>query len=463
MNTHPPSPCVCYSYDSTGLVEEYIQTQWFNLSCKQNGGLIQDSMDLFALSELPAVFDRILDYVGHGCELCFALTSKPMLCLIAQSIDKHTDENEPDYRPLAYSLKVSVLRQTLYNRGMDTTGLRAQLSLRLTGAGMPRRSALYFLTTASLRKYTSQYLWLREALTDTSLRKMMNQASRQGQISAIKMLRQLDPPVPWDGQAVAASAAGGGHLKLLKWLRRPDKKEGQCPWDEWTCAYAAKGGHLEVLKWLRQPDKPEGQCPWDTRACWYAAEAGHRDVLPWLRLPDKPEGQCPWDVYTCAFAAKGGQLEALRWLRRPGKKEGQCPWDERTCADAAEKGHVEVLQWLRLPGKVEGQCPWGVDTCNSAAKGGQLWVLQWLRQTEKDEGICPWNIYTPLAAARANHLHVLKWLRSGEDKCPWHKTWCRAVTTSMEVREWLRSTDEPVPTWSDSDGDWDSEEEEYDD
>jgi hypothetical protein len=293
-----------------------------------------------------------------------------MLCIIAQAIEKHTNENENDVRPLAYSLKVADLKIALSKRGMVTTGLRAQLSLRLAGAGLPRRSALYFLSTLSLRKYTAQFLWLREALSDSAMRELMNKAAHLGQISAIKLLRQLDPPVPWDSQIISASAAGEGHLQLLKWLRQPDKKEGQCPWDEWTCAYAAKGGHLEVLKWLRQPDKPEGQCPWDTRACWYAAEASHRDVLLWLRLPGKPEGQCPWDVHTCAFAAKGGQLEALRWLRRPGKKEGQCPWDQETCANAAMKGHVDVLQWLRQPNKIEGQCSWGVDTCNSAAKGG---------------------------------------------------------------------------------------------
>jgi hypothetical protein len=27
--------------------------------------------------------------------------------------------------------------------------------------------------------------------------------------------------------------------------------------------YAAEGGHLDVLKWLRLPDKLEGQCEWD--------------------------------------------------------------------------------------------------------------------------------------------------------------------------------------------------------
>ena len=58
---------------------------------------------------------------------------------------------------------------------------------------------------------------------------------------------------------------------MLKWLRLPDKPEGQCEWDAATCSAAAGGGHLDVLKWLRLPDKPEGQCPWDKVTCYNTA------------------------------------------------------------------------------------------------------------------------------------------------------------------------------------------------
>jgi len=38
---------------------------------------------------------------------------------------------------------------------------------------------------------------------------------------------------------VPVSAAYGGHLAVLTWLRAND-----CPWDEDVCAYAASNGHL---------------------------------------------------------------------------------------------------------------------------------------------------------------------------------------------------------------------------
>jgi hypothetical protein len=55
---------------------------------------------------------------------------------------------------------------------------------------------------------------------------------------------------PW-GERTCASAAGGGHLEVLKWAR-----ENDCPWDETTCAWAARGGHLETLKWARDERLP---------------------------------------------------------------------------------------------------------------------------------------------------------------------------------------------------------------
>jgi hypothetical protein len=70
-----------------------------------------------------------------------------------------------------------------------------------------------------------------------------------------------------------------------------------------------------VLKWLRLPDKPEGQCEWHKYTCQAAAEGGHVDVLKWLRLPDKPEGQCEWDEDTCMAAAGGGNAPSIRaWI-----------------------------------------------------------------------------------------------------------------------------------------------------
>ena len=164
--------------------------------------------------------------------------------------------------------------------------------------------------------------------------------------------------------AACAGAARGGHLEALKFLRGLDPP---CPWDEWTCAAAAKGGHLEVLKYLRAQDPP---CPWSTSTCTYAAEGGHLEVLKWARSQDPP---CPWSYGTCLMAARYGYLEVLKWSRSHGPP---CPWDERTCEEAAKGGHLDVLKWVRSQ---DPPCPWDEGTCQEAAEGGHLEVLKWLR------------------------------------------------------------------------------------
>ena len=66
----------------------------------------------------------------------------------------------------------------------------------------------------------------------------------------------------------ARSAAKGGNLELVQWLRG----EG-CPWDIDTCFWAVKQGHVEMLRWVR-----ENGCPWtaETRDR-AAAELGYTD------------------------------------------------------------------------------------------------------------------------------------------------------------------------------------------
>ena len=51
--------------------------------------------------------------------------------------------------------------------------------------------------------------------------------------------------------------------------QRRHLKEG-CLWNEETSENAALGGHLHVLKWLRKKG-----CPWDKRTCSEAARGGH--------------------------------------------------------------------------------------------------------------------------------------------------------------------------------------------
>ena len=136
---------------------------------------------------------------------------------------------------------------------------------------------------------------------------------------------------------LCTSAAKGGQLEVLEWLR-----ENECPWDKNTCE-AASGGHLEVPMWAREND-----CPWDENTCKEAACGGHLEVLQWAR-----ENGCPWDEETPGAVAQGGQTrEALQWARENG-----CLWDENTCKEAACGGPSRCCS-----GRENG-CPWDEDTC----------------------------------------------------------------------------------------------------
>ena len=159
-------------------------------------------------------------------------------------------------------------------------------------------------------------------------------AARGGHLEALKFLRGLDPPCPWDVYA-CNEAAERGHLDVLKFLRGLDPP---CPWTAWSCTRAAEEGHLEVLKWLRDQDPP---CPWHSYTCTGAAEFGHLEILKWSRSQDPP---CPWHPYACSRAAKGGHLEILKWLR---SQDPPCPWYRGECLEEARvSGHEHVVKWI---------------------------------------------------------------------------------------------------------------------
>ena len=70
--------------------------------------------------------------------------------------------------------------------------------------------------------------------------------------------------------------------------------ENGCWLDADTCASAAQGGQLQVLQWLRGYG-----CPWDTGTCRWAVDEGKSlEVLRWAR-----ENGCPWEPGTKMKAA----------------------------------------------------------------------------------------------------------------------------------------------------------------
>ena len=99
---------------------------------------------------------------------------------------------------------------------------------------------------------------------------------------------------------VLGSAAEGGHLDVIRWLRSKG-----CPWNELTSNKAAAAGALESLEFLRRHGCPFGQ------ASFSAASTGQIKVLEWLRR----QGLLRVEPMTCAAAATGGELECLEYLK----------------------------------------------------------------------------------------------------------------------------------------------------
>ena len=86
-----------------------------------------------------------------------------------------------------------------------------------------------------------------------------------------------------------------------------------------VCTLAAKHGHLAALKVLRR-----NGCEWNWLTCQDAAREGHLDVLKWLRLPDKPEGQCEWNWRTCSDIASERNAPSIRaWISNQADSMGE--------------------------------------------------------------------------------------------------------------------------------------------
>ena len=159
-------------------------------------------------------------------------------------------------------------------------------------------------------------------------RRIMNAAALHGHLKEV--LKKWKDPKPIRqkilfGVQTCASAALGGCLELLMWLR-----DNGCPWNASTCSNAALGGHLEVLKYAH-----EKGCKWNALTCSEAAEGGHLEVLKYAH-----ENGCPWNEWTCYAAARRGHFEVLKYAHEKG-----CPWNGQPSQEAARRGHLEVLKY----------------------------------------------------------------------------------------------------------------------
>jgi hypothetical protein len=141
--------------------------------------------------------------------------------------------------------------------------------------------------------------------------------------------------------AVLAAAAMHGQLALLQWLLDPASHSAS-PTDlrrsfGAIAAAAAEGGHLEVLRWAR-PSLAPGDAPEAVVAD--AAAGGHLPAQEWLLDQGSPADESCYEA-----AAKAGRLGALQLLRARG-----CDWDYDTTTAAAEHGRTEALRWAQAQG-----------------------------------------------------------------------------------------------------------------
>lgn len=234
-----------------------------------------------------------------------------------------------------------------------------------------------------------------------------NSAAYGGQLEVLRWLRQKGFYLTATAMVWAAKR---GHLDVIRWLYA----NGCLPHTA-VSALAAEGGHLSVLQWLH-----EHKIAFSDDICSKAARAGRIDMIGWLRACGHT-----WGASTCEAAARNGHLRLLQWLHREG-----CPWTEWACEGAALGGHISVLRW----GHDQGLA-WNRRRCaDAAAWSGHLAVLQWIAAvTATDAPTDPslWHESLCLAAATGGHLDVLSWLRYGRN-CLWDKSACRAAAVDRE-------------------------------
>lgn len=105
----------------------------------------------------------------------------------------------------------------------------------------------------------------------------LGEHSSFGRIDVLKFFHSngVDLSTVSNSATIINSAAGGGHMELVKWLI----SIGIVP-TKLTCRHAASGGHLELLKYFRK----DYFSSWDMmELCVNAIEFHHLRVVRWIR------------------------------------------------------------------------------------------------------------------------------------------------------------------------------------
>ena len=128
-------------------------------------------------------------------------------------------------------------------------------------------------------------------------------ALQRGNLPVLQWLRARG--CPWDA-TTCESAATCGDIDMLKWA-----KQAGCPWNDWTCLAAAFEGHIPILQYAHKHKLRIG-----LRAACSAASGGQVKVLQWIRCNTLDVMPHHTTTSLCDYAAKKGQLKVVKWLVR---------------------------------------------------------------------------------------------------------------------------------------------------
>lgn len=141
-------------------------------------------------------------------------------------------------------------------------------------------------------------------------------------------------------------AASGGHLSMLKQLRR-----WGCPWDHRTLSYAIESNHVEIFSWAFSHG-----CPYFPR----------KDLVHHSPLPPPGYPSLHNDESAIGIAIKKNRLRLVQWLFAQG-----CPPHPSDMVHASACGRVEIMEWMLANGwQLTEDCP------PAAALNGQLRTLR---------------------------------------------------------------------------------------
>jgi hypothetical protein len=123
----------------------------------------------------------------------------------------------------------------------------------------------------------------------------MLQAAMNGDVEEVRRLHEIGVSLTSMTMALAAEQ---GRWDVLHFL-----EQTRCPYDEIACASAAFGGQLQVLQWLRE----SCNCPWDSQTILNAVIGEQEKVLEWAL-----EHGCPCDASVMEDVVRTGHLGQVK-------------------------------------------------------------------------------------------------------------------------------------------------------